>query len=238
MNSHVKNERGAVLIIELIVLAVVLTVSGIAVFRYYEHRKAANVAAAPVPRTPAPTADPYSGWKTYKLVKEGLTIRYPATWELTEYGPAQYSFGGFKLVGLNDFVIYVEVKLSPQDGALPPLEKIFSDEIKSSNYGKPLYVNGVYVKERNCCDYLTIHDGASINGGYRSKITEHIPGYARELYENEGSYNWVQVTGRYYKPGSHPKPSDSGNWDSDKPHIDSDPTVQEARKILGSLKYE
>ena len=238
MNPLYKNERGTALVIELVVLALVITVAGIAALRYSEHRKASNPATTPLPRTPIPTPDPYPGWKTYKFEKEGLSVRFPPSWKLTEHAPAEYTFGGFSLASANNFVILVELKASPQDGAYAPAQQlVFEDELKSSNYGKPLYVEGRFNTEKNCCDLLTIHDRASINGGYRSKIQEHVPGNSKQLYELHELYNQVRVWGRYYTPDGHPNPSNHGVRDSDRPHADSDPVVQEARKILGSLKY-
>jgi hypothetical protein len=64
MKSPRKNDRGSVLVIELIVLAMVLTVAGIAVLRYYEHKKTVNPAVSPVPHaanatpTPSPSTPP------------------------------------------------------------------------------------------------------------------------------------------------------------------------------------
>jgi hypothetical protein len=84
MKSPLRNERGAVLVIELIVLAVVIAVAGFAIFRYLEHKKAVNPAATPVARTPAPTPDPYAGWKTFTSKYDKLSFKYPADWKLTD----------------------------------------------------------------------------------------------------------------------------------------------------------
>ena len=56
MGSSPNHERGSVLFVELIVLTILLTVVGIAAFRYYEHKNAVSPAASPVPRTPRPAS--------------------------------------------------------------------------------------------------------------------------------------------------------------------------------------
>jgi Flp pilus assembly pilin Flp len=85
VKSPFKDERGAVFI-ELIVLAVVVAVAGIAAIRYFDHKKAVNPAATPVARTPAATHGPYAGWKTYVSKREGLSFKYPVDWTVKDIG--------------------------------------------------------------------------------------------------------------------------------------------------------
>jgi hypothetical protein len=82
-----RNERGAVLVIELVVLAVVIAVAGIAAIRYYEHRKAVGPAISPVPRSTssgAPAPDPTTGWTTFSATVGKYSLRYKPGWK-TQY---------------------------------------------------------------------------------------------------------------------------------------------------------
>jgi hypothetical protein len=233
--KSLKNERGAVLIIELIVFAVVLVVAGVAAFRYYEHKKAVNPRTTPVARTPEPTPDPYAGWKTYKLAKEGLSLRHPPSWKLIEQPASEYDFGGFKLTGPNGFMIKVLVQAHSHDGGFGPGRVVsFTDEIRDANYAKPLYIVGSYDSEANCCDLISVNDLRGLYSPFRSKITDPVPGYTLSQYQEFGLSNNVYVSGKF--TGG----SDTSVAGTNAPHADpdKDPDINEARKILGSLKYD
>ncbi len=62
MKSRIKDERGAVLIVELVVLALVLAAAGFATYQYLEHKSATSNAVTPRPHvaktTPSPSASP------------------------------------------------------------------------------------------------------------------------------------------------------------------------------------
>lgn len=84
MGATLKDERGAVLIVELVVLAVVLAAAGFAAYQYVGHKNVSNKAAAPKPHIVAkssPSPSPYAGWKSYTSTFEKLTFKYPTSWK-------------------------------------------------------------------------------------------------------------------------------------------------------------
>jgi hypothetical protein len=83
MRSQLRNERGAVLILELVVLAVVLAAAGFAGYHYINNRNATDQKTPPSRSKPVVTSqthDPYEGWKTYTSSLEKLSFKYPANW--------------------------------------------------------------------------------------------------------------------------------------------------------------
>lgn len=100
---YLKDQTGVALVLELVLVALVLTVAGIGVYTAI-HRKPAPIAAtkaSPSPSkspSPTPTPDPYAGWQQGSLQAEKLTFKYPVSWTLSH----QPSNGYSGLVALND----------------------------------------------------------------------------------------------------------------------------------------
>jgi hypothetical protein len=80
--KHIKSQRGAALVLEVILIVAVLAIVGLAV---YQGNSAKNkMASRPTP-TPATSAtptpsNPYAGWKTYTSATEKASFKYPADW--------------------------------------------------------------------------------------------------------------------------------------------------------------
>jgi hypothetical protein len=235
--KHVSYERGAVPMLTALLVMVVLAVVGLAVYNVTKARRSdpTMTSSTPSPASSPAVADPYKGWKTYKLDREGLSIRYPSSWTLAELPASPYRFGGFALTSANDFVITLAAGAGVPDGGFGPERVVsFTDEISAANYGKPLYVVGSYDTEADCCDLLVVNADKSLLGRYTSKITDTVPGYTCRQYELHSLRNFVGISGKY--PGQ-PDTSAAG---INKPHADpnTNTDIQDARKILASLRYD
>jgi hypothetical protein len=83
------DEKGAVLIFELVVLAVVLVTAGFAMYQYVGHKNAASKAATPRPYAaslsplPAKPSDPYASWPTFNGTCSGYSFKYPSDWKVS-----------------------------------------------------------------------------------------------------------------------------------------------------------
>lgn len=179
---------------------------------------------------------PYAGWLTYTTKKEGFSISYPKTWKY-ENTKTNTSFDSFTLTGPEGFVIDCNIETVPLDGPGNDGKVVYVDEIKNANYGEPLYVIGHYNNEYSNLDKIMVSPtryeaGYSGYSGPRGFFESKIP-EDKNLRPEEGA-NFV------YLQGEFPTYIDAeGNEQSPK-HVDFDTNndLKDARKILGTLRYQ
>jgi hypothetical protein len=94
MKALHNDERGVALVFELVLVAVVLGLVGLAIYTSMHHKSSPTVAikSTPAPsKSPSPTAtptpDPYAGWKTFCSAKTNACFRYDPSWTLAECAP-------------------------------------------------------------------------------------------------------------------------------------------------------
>jgi hypothetical protein len=83
--NYLKNEKGAVLVVELVVLAIVLTAAGFAGYQYVSHKGTVEQATKPKPHVttmPTPSSSPnvYAGWRTCNDTADSVSFKYPPSW--------------------------------------------------------------------------------------------------------------------------------------------------------------
>jgi hypothetical protein len=157
---YLKDQSGAILVFELIILALVLSAAGFAGYQYMKNSKAVShttmpkphATAKPSPTTkPSPTSSlvPYAGWKTYNEPYEHATYKYPPTWKFSvAYQPL--SPGGIQvetdtLISPTGFVLTFSSPLQGIGGAcgedLPDKLTYYSaDQLPLANVREPVFM--------------------------------------------------------------------------------------------------
>jgi hypothetical protein len=85
--NHVKDQTGAALVVEIILVAVVLSMAGIAFYSSLKQEAPVITKATPMPTkapTPAPTPNMYAGWQTHTVAYEKASYKYPSTWKFSQ----------------------------------------------------------------------------------------------------------------------------------------------------------
>lgn len=95
MKRLMKNESGAFLLFELIVLAIVLLATGYAFYQYNANKNKVAQATAPKPHIVAKPSlsaspSPYAGWQTYCSDTGGICFKYPQNWTEAQSGQEPY----------------------------------------------------------------------------------------------------------------------------------------------------
>jgi len=89
---YLKNEQGVAVILELLLVAAVLIVTGVGIYTASHRKSHTEVASTPkttrapsMSPTPSPTPNPYAGWKTYTVPEAtNISFKYPADWTVIE----------------------------------------------------------------------------------------------------------------------------------------------------------
>ena len=182
---------------------------------------------------PSPTQDPYAGWSSYKLKKEGFTIRYPATWVFKEESKAEYMFENYSLASKTGYKISIQVGAFASDGGVGTDTKIETvAEINTANSAKPLKLVIYYDPATNgCCPPLVMNDHGNVHPFFQSKIKDRVPSYNATNYEDQSLSNYVSIRASY---DSAPE----ANIPKTRTAFLSSEDYTTALKILGSVKYE
>jgi hypothetical protein len=152
MKSHLKNERGAALILELIILAIVLLVAGVAVLLYYDHKKAADPAVSPEPAvSPIPRATAKAAPGSKIVLKElGISISLSESIKDLTYRYRHTEGQGYltsDIADLSTASVSAEEPECQANGAAPPLgnlSRTYGQYPSNPNQGN---ASGVLIKQ-------------------------------------------------------------------------------------------
>jgi len=122
--KYLKDDRGVALVLELVLLAIVLTAAGFAGYKYITHKNAAGTVPKPKPHIASPsssaTPNQYAGWQTYTSKTEGLSFRYPPDWTYKNTGSADPSDDGGTFSGPGGLNVAWDSAISSLGGACNP----------------------------------------------------------------------------------------------------------------------
>ena len=91
----------------LIVVAIILTISGVYLSQNYKPKPKQNPSQKPAPTSaPSPTPDPTATWKTYENTQLGFSIKYPETYKITERGLMEEEYFGILPPSEINYVIH------------------------------------------------------------------------------------------------------------------------------------
>jgi len=150
--NNLKNQKGAALVFELIILAAVLVVAGFAGYQYVKNVKAVNKATTPKPHvaakaSPSSLPDPTASWKTYHEVYENASYKYPPSWNFA-VSDQPFTLGEEvetdTLTSPTGFTLAFSSPLQGIGGAcgtLDDTETVYSaDQLSMTNVNKPVYL--------------------------------------------------------------------------------------------------
>ena len=237
MNKNVSSQIGSahVAIIVLLVVALIGSLGFIFWQNFVNKEPVIKNDPITVTKKDSTKDNPYKDWNTHTTRNEGFSMSYPKNWTYKDTRTDQ-SYDSFTLTGPKGFVITCNIATIPLDGPGNDGKVVFADEIKDAGYGKPLYVIGHYNNEYSNQDKILVTStkfeaGFSGYGGPRGFFESKIPEDAGLSTEQGSNYVFLQ--------GEFPTFKNSEGYDVSPAHVDFDTNsdLVEARKILGSLKY-
>jgi hypothetical protein len=232
--KYLRSQAGFVHWLLALLLVAAIAVAGYLAYRNMTSAKRASVTVSSPSASPSPiaTPDPYEGWKSFTLKKEGFSIRYPSTWALQEQPASPYLFEDIKLTSKSGYELWIRMGAFSPDGGVGRDTKIETvDEISSAGTPKPLKIVIWYdPQSQECCPGLSLNDHGNIHPFFPSRISDTVPGYTANQYQEYSLKNYVSVGAQYGNAAAVQRPRTRADF------LTGD-DYRETRMILKSIRY-